>query len=89
MLCNHWRQLDTPESYMHYNANMHLIMQARTGLWPSGAAPGPFSTGGRSRSLGRHKLTREDLVSVVPSDRKHMPLVKAMRGWRKVRLVPC
>ena len=64
-------------------------MQGITESWASGAPPDQSSSGGQSKLAGHHKLTRDDLVSVVPSDRKHMPLVKAMRGWRKVRLRPC
>ena len=32
----------------------------------------------------QERLARADLVGVAPSDKRHMPLVKAMRKWRKV-----
>lgn len=64
-------------------------MQGLTEVWPSSAAQNPSSSNGLRRLPGVYRLIRDDLVSVVPSDRKHMPLVKAMRGWRKVRPRPC
>ena len=45
---------------------------------PKGKGTGPMSES--SHAL---RLRREDLVGVAPSDRRHMPLVQAMRKWRK------
>ena len=59
-------------------------MQGLAEPWPSGAVQGQSSSGRRKDLLGPKRLTQDDLVSVVPSDWKHMPLVKAMRSWRKV-----
>ena len=52
---------------------------------PKGKGTGPMSESTRGAILSSHvqRLKREDLVGVAPSDRRHMPLVQAMRKWRK------
>lgn len=38
----------------------------------------------KTESAGK-RVTREELLVVIPSDEAHLPLVRASRKWRKVR----
>ena len=33
---------------------------------------------------GRYPISKDDLVSAMPSDQSHLPVVKGSRAWRKV-----
>ena len=60
-------------------------MQSVDDLDLAGKMQNRSQVAGQSRVPSSDRLTWDDLVSVAPSDWQHMPLVKAMRGWRKVR----
>ena len=56
--------------------------QDRAGSWEGSQE---LSSGNKQSLLPRpQKVTRHDLVSVATSAKSHMPLVYAMRRWRKV-----
>ena len=59
-------------------------MQASDGPNLAGGMQSRSYLNGQSRVPSSQRLTRDNLVSVAPSDWQHMPLVKAMRGWRRV-----
>lgn len=62
-----------------------VCMQETAWEVPKGKGTGPMAESTRGALSNSHvqRLKREDLVGVAPSDRRHMPLVQAMRKWRK------